>query len=94
MDIFDAVVAIGFMGTCISSVWLYVNYGAKVSRELEELKHENLMTRAQTRPKEWWQEVLVNLSSNPEVISKLLPLVGNVNLQGIVQQALQNQLKR
>lgn len=92
MDVIDGFVAIGFMATLISSVYLYLRYQAVTSRELEEYRQMKISERAQNRPKEWWQEVFVNLSNQPGMVDKLLPLIGNVNLQTLLQNFLQKKM--
>ena len=94
MDVTDAIVCFGIMATAVSSVYLYLRWQSATSRELEEFRQLKISERAQNRPREWWQEAIVNLTANPAVIEKLLPLaekfLPNVNVSTILQ-ALQNQ---
>lgn len=86
MDITTAVVIVGSIWSVIAGVGIYVYYTGVTSRQLEEFRQENISLRAQNRPKEWWQEVVVNLSNHPEIIEKLLPMAGNTSILQILQQ--------
>jgi hypothetical protein len=88
MDLIDGVVIIGAVWSIIAGAGLYVYHTAITSRELEEFKQQNITLRAQNRPKEWWHEVAIEVAKHPEVLDKIIPLVGNVNLSTLLQNYL------
>lgn len=88
MDLVDGFVVLGSVWSIIGGVYLYIKLTSASSMQIEEYRRENISLRAQNRPKEWWQEVVVNISSNPAILDKLLPLIGNANLQSTLQQLI------
>lgn len=89
MDLITGVVIVGTVWSIIAGAGLYVYYTAITSRQLEEFKQENITLRAQNRPKEWWQELLLEISKHPEYLDKLPGIVSNP----AILQAMQS-LKR
>lgn len=86
MDFVDGFVILGTVWSLIGGVYLYVTYTATKARELEEFKQENISLRQQTKPREWWQEILIEMSKRPETFDKVIGMLQNGSLQSLLQQ--------
>lgn len=89
MDVVDAVVILGVAGIAASSLYFYVTFTSKVQKEMQEYQQQNITLRAQGKPRDWWQEVLVEAAKHPEWFEKLSPLISS----GQLQQLLMDKLK-
>lgn len=88
MDLVDGVVILGSVWSLIGGVYLYITFTSEKNMQLEQFKQENITLRKDIKPREWWQDAVVEFLKHPEYVEKLLPVVGNTNLQGLIQQFL------
>lgn len=86
MELPEVVLVLGSIWSVIGGAYLLYQVKSRHDTELEEYRQLKISERRMAAPKEWWQEVVVNLSQNPEIISKLLPMVP----PNLVEQALAN----
>lgn len=92
MDLIDGAVILGVVWSILGGAYLYVLHYSKQAMQIEEYRQQNITARANSKPREWWQEVLVNVSNNPEILSQLMPLIGNANLQTVLQNFIQKKV--
>lgn len=95
MDTTLAITIISTVWSLVAAGWLYLHfvYSSKIDRELEEYRQMQISQRQQTRPKEWWQEVVVELAKHPEVLDKVIGLVPKGIVQDIAGQQLSQLLR-
>lgn len=93
MDSMTVVLVLGSIWSIIGGAYVILTYKHRYDAELEEFRQSKISERASSKPQEWWQQVIVNLTNNPEVVKSLLPLVNNATLQPILQN-LMNQYQR
>lgn len=88
--------------TIISTLWSFVTifglylhfvYRGKITRELEEYRQMQISQRQMSRPKEWWQEVIVELAKHPEILSKVIGIIPQGILQNVAGQKLSDLIR-
>lgn len=82
MDVVTAVVIISTTWSVLGGGYLYLLKWSMMSSEIETLKEQGRQYRQNTKPKEWWQEVAIELAKNPDALDKILALKDS---PGIVQ---------
>lgn len=88
MELIDAIVVLGVIWSILVGVYLYLRYYSAQAMEMERFRQEKITERKEMNPREWWQDVIVNVSSNPAMVDKLTPLLGQINLAEALQQFL------
>jgi len=57
-----------------------------MSKEIETLKEDGRQYRQQNAPRDWWQELALELARKPETLDKILSLTGNPQMLQLFQQ--------
>lgn len=86
MEPLDAIVILGTVWSCMGGLYIYLTWKRQTDTALEEYRQAQITARKDMKPREWWQDVLVNLSNNPTVIEKLLPMLQSGALGQLMQQ--------
>lgn len=86
MEISDVILILGSIWSVVGGAYVLFREKSRHDAELEEFRQSKISERRAAQPREWWQEVAVNLSQNPEVIQKLLPMLPDNLVQNLVQQ--------
>lgn len=86
MEIIDGIVIISVTWSLVAGGYLYLQKWSMMSREIETLREEGRQFRQANAPRDWWQEIAVEIAKNPDTLDKILSLVTNPEMAKFFSQ--------
>lgn len=70
------------------SIFIHHYFSGAQAMELERLRQESISNRQLMRPKEWWQDLLVEVVKRPELLEKVKAILPGSLVETFLAQAM------